>query len=432
MNNIGAQTLRVGYIVKMFPRLSETFILNEILELERSGVEVVVFSLKKPSEGRFHPQLSRLKAQVFYLEDLEPAKWANWIGKEWSILQLYSQPLWGLVEHVLADNGGTIEAANVWHAAWVAAQAHRLEVDHLHAHFASLPSTIAYYAHLITGIPFSFTAHAKDIFVYSNEDHYLDKKIAASAFTITVTDFNRRYLQDRIPASAVERIRVLHNGIDLDCFSIDAHQQRDRNHILAVGRLVAKKGLDDLLSACAILKSQATPLRCTIVGDGPERASLENMCRELGLESEVKFVGAKIISEVLELMRTVTVFCLPCTVAPDNNQDALPTVLLEALACGLPVVSTTVSGIPEIVDDGVDGLLAPPNQPAAVALRLAQILQSPVLQTTFAQAGRVKAEAKFDIRKNVARLRAEFEASARNRESSLSPLMYTESSRERQ
>ncbi len=412
MQNPDRPLVRVGYVVKMFPRLSETFILNEILELERRGVEVVIFSLKKPSEGRFHPQVSSLKAAVHYLEDFEPSKWPNWIGKEWPILQLYSGSLFSLLDELLAKGDTGSEIANVWFSAWVASQAHKLGVQHLHAHFASQPSTIAYFAHRISGIPFSFTAHAKDIFVYSNEQHHLREKLHASAFTVTVTNFNRRYLTERVPDLPTDRIRVIHNGINLEYFVGNPRTVRKTNEVLAVGRLVTKKGFDDLLKACAVLKSKNQSFHCTIVGEGPDKEALETLQRDLGLLGEVTFVGPKNLSEVLELMQTCTVFCLPCTVAPDNNQDALPTVLLEALASQLPIVSTSVSGIPEIVDDNVDGFLVPQEQPDQVADRLMQLLKSPDLRARFALAGRKKAELKFDLRKNVETLLNEYIASA--------------------
>lgn len=403
MMNNAPSTLRVGYVVKMFPRLSETFILNEILQLEEYGVEVVIFSLKKPNEGRFHPQVSRLKAQVFYLEDLDVKKWSSWLRKEWSVLAPFQDNLWRLLSEALSGDG-RIKVDDIWLAAWVAATSQRLGLSRLHAHFASHPSTMAYYAHRISSIPFSFTAHAKDIYVYTMDEHLLRDKLATATPTVTVTHFNRRYLLDQAPDIEPDRIKVLHNGINLEQFWCDKSIQRHPHSILAVGRMVIKKGFADLLRACHQLKAHDIPFECTLVGDGPELENLQSLQSELGLEQEVSFVGAKNLDEVMQLMRTATLFCLPCTIAPDNNVDALPTVLLEALACGLPVISTTVSGVPEIIDSDVDGLLVPPDDPTALTDAISHLMLSRELRERFAENGREKAELKFDLRKNVATL----------------------------
>jgi glycosyltransferase involved in cell wall biosynthesis len=409
-------SLKVGYIVKMFPRLSETFILNEILELERRGVAVTIFSLKKPNEGRFHPQLSQLKAKVHYLDELDPKRWAAWLGREWPHLEPYAARLWSQVEAALGA-GDPARVDLVWQSAWVAAQAEALGLEHLHAHFASLPSTIAYFAHAVTGIPFTFTAHAKDIFVYDLDEHYLRDKLYEASAVITVTEFNRRFLTGQVPSLPPERIRVIHNGIDLGVFKPAPGTKREKDLILSVGRLVPKKGFHLLLEALAHLAATKATFRAVIVGEGSELETLTAQRDALGLKELVHFAGPRNRDEVVDLMHRSAVMCLPCTVGPDNNQDALPTVLLEALATGLPIVSTIVSGIPEIVDSGVDGLLVPPDDARALALELSRLLQEPDLCARFAERGRRKAEEKFDLQKSVAILAGVFRESAAGRRS---------------
>jgi colanic acid/amylovoran biosynthesis glycosyltransferase len=396
-------TLKIGYITKMYPRLSETFILNEILEMERRGAEVTIFSYKKPNEGRFHPQIPEVRAQVLYLEDLDYRKWPQWLGKVWPTLGVRADRMWSLISDALSC--GSPEFIDlIMLSGWVAAQARQLGLVHLHAHFASLPSTIAYYASEISEIPFSFTAHAKDIFVYNMDEHLLRKKLLTARFVVTVTNYNFRYLMERAPEANPNNINVIYNGIDLFRFTANGSNSRESNLILGVGRLVPKKGFGDLLDACHILKNRGVDFRCVIVGDGLEAEMLLQKRRELNLESEVEFAGPRKQDEVLKLLHSATLLCLPCTVAPDGNQDALPTAILEALACGLPVVSTTVSGIPEIIDSGVDGLLVEPNDPQALSENLALLLKSKDLQSSFALKGRQKAEAKFDLRKNASQL----------------------------
>jgi glycosyltransferase involved in cell wall biosynthesis len=384
----------------MFPRLSETFILNEILELERRGVKVVVFSVKKPNEGRFHPQLSRMKAKVLYLEDLEPKKWATWLGKVWPSLSHRRSEFGNLLDETLTrQDQSRMDLMLI--SAWVGAKAEEFGLTRLHAHFASLPSTVAYFAHLVTGIPFSFTAHAKDIYVYDMERHLLREKLFAAQFVITVTHYNRDYLLENAPGLDPGIIKVIHNGVNVAGFKPDGRRRREPNQILAVGRLVPKKGFGDLLEACRIMKDKGVGFRCLIAGDGLEAESLREKQQTLGLEEEVEFLGARNQKEVIKLMQDSTLLCLPCTVDEDGNRDALPTVILEAMACGLPVVSTSISGIPEMVDSGTDGVLVDPDDPVMLSKQLIRLLSSSQIRRKFASNGLKKVSAKFDLRKNV-------------------------------
>ena len=403
--------LRIGYFVKMYPRLSETFILNEILEMERRGVEVTVFSLMKPDEGRFHPQVTQIQAPVFYLDD--PRLKTGWrvLHKNWPTLSGRRDELWALFEELIVS--GDKSAIDLFFSA-AAASALALEagLDHLHAHFASMPSTAAYYASRITGLGFSFTAHAKDIFTTAVDTELLERKIDASRFVATVTHFNKRHLLSLFPALPADKIKVVYNGIDLDLFGYGPESRRRPGLILAVGRLVPKKGFRDLLAACSILKARGVPFDCLVVGDGEERDALASISREHGLTDHVSFVGPKTQAEVREYLDQASVFVLPCTMAPDGNQDALPTVLLEALATGCPVVSTTISGVPEIVESGEDGILVSPEDPMEIANAIERILTDRELATGFALRGRRKAEERFDVMKSAAVLEGCFRQAA--------------------
>lgn len=402
--------LKIGYIVKMFPRLSETFILNEILQHEKCGAEISIFSVKKPNEGRFHPQVSELKADVYYLEDLDPRKWSTWLGKIWNDIDIYQDNILKLLGQSLSrQDSARIELLLA--SAWVASHVRRLGIEHLHAHFASLPSTVAYLTHQISGAPFSFTAHAKDIFVYDTEEHLLREKLGAAKFAATVTNFNQRFLLEKMPEVDPGKIKVIYNGVDLEKFRPAPGVARYQDLILAVGRLVPKKGFEFLLEACALLKSRGIGFKCVVVGEGPEFEMLQARRRDLGLETSVEFLGAMRQNEVLVLMQKASILCLPCTVAEDGNQDALPTVLLEALACGLPVVSTSVSGIPEIVDSGKDGILVEPDSPEPLAAALERLLLSDSLRAEFARRGIIKASERFDLKKNAGKLLEQFRQS---------------------
>ncbi len=398
-----ARGMKIGYVAKMFPRLSETFVLNEILELERQGAEVVVFSAKKPNEGQFHPQLARLQAKVLYLEDLDTKKWAGWVSREWDGLAANSDRIWDLLRGALAE-GNPQRVDQVWQAAWLANRAAEMGVDRLHAHFATLPAMLAHLAHRVSGIPYSFTAHAKDIFVYSPEETRLGELVEYADFMVTVTEYNRRHLLDTLAGVNPDKIKVIHNGIDLESFLPTPFEQRDSNHILGVGRLVPKKGFADLLDACVLLRERGVDFRCTIAGGGADEAFLRQRSTELELDGMVTFTGPVKVDRVRDLMRQASVFALPCCVGPDNNVDALPTVLLESLASGLPAVSTALSGVPEIITDGLEGRLVPPEDPTALADSLAGLLADAEGRRECGENGRRKATTTFDIRVAVGKL----------------------------
>ena len=249
--------------------------------------------------------------------------------------------------------------------------------------------------------------------MYYPDEHLLREKLRSADAVVTVTEFNRRHLVDLVPGADHGRIQVVYNGIDLDQFRPRSESERDPTTILAVGRIVPKKGFHILLEAVARLRATGTGCRCLIVGDGTEASDLMRRRNELKLQHVVSFEGAMHQDQVREHMHRATVLCLPCIQAADNNQDALPTVLLEALGCGLPAVSTHLSGIPEIIDSGTNGELVPPNDPEELSRALARVLASDDLRRTYAQAGRIKAEERFDITVNVGKLRSILEACVR-------------------
>jgi len=347
--------------------------------------------------------LAQLKARILYLEDLDAKKWAHWIGADWDKLAPFAGRIWSLVQQALAE-GDSQRVDLVWKGAWIACRAQELGLDRLHAHFATLPSSLAHMASRVSGLPYSFTAHAKDIFVYTPEETRLGELIEYADFMVTVTDFNRRHLLQILPGVDADKIKMIHNGIDLQSFRPTPFVDRDEHHILAVGRQVPKKGFGDLLTACAQIRERGVAFHLTIAGGGPEAAELERRRGELGLTDLVSFTGPVKVDRVRELMGRASVFALPCCVAPDNNVDALPTVLLESLASGLPAVSTSLSGIPEIISDEVEGRLVPPNNPEALGEALEQLLVSASHRRDCGERGREKATADFDIRRNVERL----------------------------
>ncbi|HSH00517.1 MAG TPA: glycosyltransferase, partial [candidate division Zixibacteria bacterium] len=278
---------RIGYVLNTYPRLSETFILQEILELERRGVDVTIFSLKRPDEGKFHPGVVRVKAAVQYLDTLKPQRWWRWLQEEWETVQPHLPGLWRVIEEVVPmAAGATMD--EVFLGMMVGSRARALGLDALHAHFANTSCNVAHFAHRTTGIPYSFTAHAKDIFTDTVDHAFLARKISDSRFMITVSEYNRQYLEEACPDADLSKIRVLYNGINLDFFAPGpVADSRSESLILGVGRLVAKKGFADLIRACGILRDRGLGFTCRIIGKGREEPRLNQLIAELNLTERV-------------------------------------------------------------------------------------------------------------------------------------------------
>ena len=401
---------KIGYVLKRFPRLSETFILNELLQLERLGTRLEVYSLvdvaEEESNRPRHKLLQELKSGVTYLPARQPLK-------KWHVKQgRFNEGEFS--KHVLKEIcGGEVppESILLLQAAVIGCFARSQGVDHLHAHFASDAATVAMLAARLTGLPFSFTAHAKDIFHSAVNLDLLRQKISEAQFVVTVSEFNRKHLLDLTKEKCAEKIIRLYNGIDLERFKPNTTRKEPFDVILAVGRLQEKKGLRDLITACRLLADSGQEFRCEIVGDGPEEESIGQHIQKLGLEDRVRLAGAQPQEKIIETFWRATVFVLPCVIAANGDRDALPTALLEAMAAGLPVVSTRLVGIPEIVEHGKTGVLVPPGDPDELSRAIVQILRNSKLQQAFGQAGRARAEQFFDVRENVRKLRGLFESS---------------------
>ena len=400
--------MRIAYLLKKFPRLSETFVLNEILGQERLGADVHVFSRRAADDEPRHPQLSELRAPVEVLpERHELDAWTMLFADE-------PHP-----EETFAHVGRLVQLAREWEeprfarllaeALYLLRRTRELGIDHLHTHFATDSATVAMMLHELGGPSYSITAHAKDIYRSTVDVRKLDRLFARAAFVVTVCDANARHLAQRIAPEAQARVRRLYNGIDLEAFDMAPSEQREEYHVLSVGRLVEKKGFSVLLDALAELKRRNTRVQATIVGDGDEREALERRVVELGLSDSVVLAGAWDQARVREIMNRATVFCLPCLIGEDGNRDALPTVLLEALAVGLPVVSTPVTGIPEIVADGRAGELVPERDARATADALERLLGDGDRRRELARRGRERAQELFCARRVAATLNAWFE-----------------------
>lgn len=408
--------MRVVYFVSLFPCWSETFIVREIQALIERGVDVRIVSLRPPSESLVQDDALALMPRAVH----PPPAW-----------RLFPTALAEALRSPVATAGAVAEAtASLWRrpTEWVKTVGvlvrtlamlpvlRRLAPDHLHAHWATYPSTAAMLASRCLGRPFSFTGHAHDLF---RHDHLIAAKLSRAAFAVAISRFNREWLLGRHvrPGSAAPDVRVVHCGVPVDALAFRPPSfVPGRRRVLAVGRLDPIKGFGHLVAACGELARRGEPVDCRIVGDGPLRAPLQAAIDAAGLGDSVRLMGALPQAQVQRWLESSDVFVLPSVVTPEGDRDGIPVALMEAMARGLPVVSTTVSGIPELVAHGLEGLLVPPGDPSALADAIGRQLADRGAAAVMARSARLRVEAAFDVRLEAARLHEAFaEAAAGSR-----------------
>lgn len=401
--------LRVGYVVKRYPRYSETFVVNEILAHEAVGLEIEIFALRPPCDTHFQNIISQVRAPVTYIRKPMQGRMSNFLNSLaptaasyfWAELQEASQVIPDFWAKLGAAQGEP--ASNVYQAAWLAREAQLKEITHLHAHFGTVATSVTRLASHFTGIPYTFTAHAKDIFHESVEFADMERKLQDAATVVTISDYNLNYLQQTYSIAA-NKLKRIYNGLDLRQLEYSSPVDRPPV-IISVGRLIEKKGLSVLIAACEILKQKNYEFRCQIVGAGSLELTLKRQIQDLGLESVVEIIGPRPQNDVFQLVQQAAVFAAPYVIGKDGNRDGLPTVLLEAMALGTPCVSTDVTGIPELVRDGQTGLIVPQHDAEKLAIALGQFLTDPVLRVKLSTQARQLIESEFDIHRNTEILR---------------------------
>lgn len=381
----------LGLLVKIFPKLSETFILEEVLGLERLGVALRLYALQPPTDAIAHPAVARVRAPLVVVPE---ATWAQAPGFAARHLELLATGPRGYLRGLLAAaRRGRQGWRDFARAGWLAVQLRRDGVAQLHTHFISTPADVAELAAAVGGLPFSLSAHAKDIYLSKPED--LARKMNGARFTVTCTEFNRATLAALAPQAAVHR---MYHGIDHAVFHPRRRQptQGAVPLLLSVGRLRAKKGLDTLVDACALLRGRGLAFRCEIVGYGEEQAALQQRIDGLGLSAQVRLTGKLAREQVIERYAQAAVYLQPSRIAADGDRDGIPNVLLEAMSMSLPVVASAVSGIPELVQHEVNGLLAAPDDAAALADAVQRLLADPALAASLGRAARESVTLGFD------------------------------------
>src|SRR5213595_1654594 len=397
--------MRLGYLYSRYPVLSQTFCDAEMLALEQLGFELEIGSVYPPLTSLRHEHITCLRATIHYAPPQEILRISEKNAK--------TDGKWpgDLVERHEQKYGPSAKAAQrARNALYFADHFKRRGVDHVHVHFANRAAHTAMFLKEISGIPFSVTAHGQDFMKDLGNDDLLREICAAAEFVAAETDYSRDLLRQRCPESAAKIHRV-YNGMDLERFPAlgdeparPAVAPYHLPRIVSVGRLVAFKGFDNLIDACAELSRRRIDFVCDIIGDGPLRETLQEKVKRLDLSSRVNLLGSLSQAAVLDKLQTADIFALASTTDAQGATDVFPTVILEAMASARPAVSTRLAGIPELVVHGETGILISPSDTAALANALEQLLHDPDLRLRFGRAGRARIEQHFQIENTVAPL----------------------------
>lgn len=403
---------KVAYVMSRFPKLSETFILGEILAVEEHGVEVELYPLLREradvvhpeaaalcERARFQPFLSLpiLRSQLHFLRR-NPR---TYLGALWAVLR----GTWGSPNFFV---GGLGVFPKVVHAARL------MEADgvtHVHCHFANHPALAGFVIRRLTGIPYSFTAHGSDLHV---DRHMLPEKVAEAAFVVAISEFNRNVILRECGGRTAEKVTVVHCGIDTELFRpSDAARPERPFTLICVGTLHEVKGQAYLVEACRLLAREGMDVACTLVGDGEDRPDLEGRIADAGLDGRVTLTGGRTRAEVAELILSADVLAAPSVPTRRGKREGIPVALMEAMSGGIPVIASDISGIPELVENEATGLLVPPRDARALADALRRLHDDPSLRRRLGLAGREKVVREFDVRESARALAGRFRAHAR-------------------
>ena len=396
------------YITSAFPVLRETFIAREIIELEERGLDVLVVSLKNRPQPVGREELP--KAELVYLPFFFSLRLLASAGRT-----AFSHPV-RLIRELFKITWGLKKRpvrllkflAIVPKSLCLAGRFEKLGVRHVHAQFATVPTSSAYLISRLTGLPFSFTAHAWDIYVRGNE-LFLKEKMMAADRVMTVSNYNRDYLISL--GGLADRVQTVYQGLEIERYGYVEAVSEGPPLIATGGALIPKKGVHLTIEALARLKERGIRFRAEIFGDGDERERLAGQARSLGLSDEVSFLGSLPHRDVIQYFQRADIFVMAAVRAPNGSVDGLPNVVAEAMACGAAVAASSLTGIPELVRDRIDGVLFPPGDVAALAEVIEELIAKPQLRIELARQARQRVETFFDLRQNITPLAEYFHES---------------------
>jgi len=391
---------QLAYLFERFPAFTKTFCAREVAELYRQNYRVPVFSIRRPNDER-PVNIPLDEVAIHYLPDSNspffkiPTRWAARRFTDYWQKEVDSRDKHRFFEAIYLGN-----------------RLKKAGINHLHVHFAGMAARTAWWIKKLFGIDYSFTGHANDIFVEKPDQRVPLKSLVAEArFVVSVSDYGVNYLTSRFPLAASKIYRV-YNGIDLAQFT-PAEPGVQPVRIISVGRLIPKKGYGDLIEACGLLYKQGLDFRCTIIGGGPEHLPLRQLIEARSLDQMIELVGPKSQTEIVELLAQSQIFVFPARRDEAGDQDNLPTVLIEAMASGLPIVTSSLAGIPEIITDQINGILVPQRAPEALASAIRSLLLDPKKREKLGASGLSTAREKFSLAATVQELIAIFESQIR-------------------
>ncbi|HIJ55366.1 MAG TPA: glycosyltransferase family 4 protein [Deltaproteobacteria bacterium] len=398
---VPAKPPALGMILKGFPRISETFISNEILLLEKAGFQIHIFSMRRPRESFSHSSVKNIRASVDYLPETLLVPLPRFLYHN----LLLAGQIPTIYRHVLKSAflrfRQTRKLATIKHFLQAGYLVHKFlpeqNVVHLHAHFAHSPASVASFTSQLSGLPFSFTAHAKDI--YTSDPKHLGDKIDRSEFVVTCTEHNKEYLAGIANSKKTPIYRIYH-GIDTKLFNNrkEITPPETPYRLLTVARITRKKGIPTVLKAIRLLCDEGFPIEHILIGDGDERKSVLALMKDLKLDNISQWLGTLPHVKVLAHYRQSDLFVIGCEIAPNGDRDGIPNVILESMAMGVPVVSTHVSAIPEVIADKASGLLVPPHAPEEMAEAIKRLLTDFELRKRVIESARTRVMEKFDNR----------------------------------
>ena len=406
--------MKVAYVTSMFPCWSETFILNELVDHHRAGIELSVFSLKKFSENIVHDAAVPFAEKTIYpLSVFDPRLWLMHGSLAVRQPAAYFRVLEQLLRLKVVDARVKINALGVFLLApqFIRSAISR-RIEHVHAHFATYPALLAWIIEWLAGIPYSVTAHVHDIYV--NQD-LLPLVCDGAKRIIAISEFNKKFIAERTGQALADKITVVHCGVDLSLFPFDEARSTRKDadttlRILSIGRLSGIKGFPYLLDALRLLADEGVAFVCDIIGGGPQREYLEHRIQSLGLAGRVNLLGPKKSDEIPGYLKRADVFVLACATDAIEGQDGIPVVFMEAMAYGTPVIGTRLSGIPELIRYGETGLCAAPEDPVSLKQAIRYFIDHPREVESMRRRARALVEEAFNIETVCRRLRDIFPA----------------------
>ena len=408
--------MRLVYIIGTYPSLTTTFIDREVRALRALDAEPAIISIRRP-RGRLSLDQERTRGRVIYLL---PCKARRLLASHFRFALLKPLKYFGTLIYLLTRRHPDWKSRlmTFLHFGEGVVAARLIETlggSHIHAHFVDRAATLALTAGRLLALPYSVTAHANDIYV---RPVLLAEKVSGARFVATCTEYNKAHLTGSLKSCGNTQILCIYHGLDMRRYQPPVQPAADPPLLVAVGQLKEKKGFAYLLRACKVLRDRGYRFQCHVVGEGPLRTTLEEQIRQLSLDGTVTLFGALSHHEVVEKYRQAAVFVLPCVVAADGDRDGIPNVILEAMAMELPVVATTLSGIPEAIDHEVNGKLVPPGNETLLAEALAELLDDPDRRRTLGEHARRTVAERFDAATNARTLFTQFMVSNVNSDGS--------------